>query len=125
MKLRVIDGTFCVCQLEAGKAPPAPQNTGQFYSITTTGEEISIVCEESQTPDNCTRIERGYSLIKIDEILDFSLVGILSRIAGILAEQQISIFALSTYNTDYILLQKVDLKMAAEALSNAGYQFIK
>ena len=120
MRLQSIEGEFSVCKLR--KVEDASFR-GPFVSLTATEEEISLVCLTKDVPENCTEREDGWSCIKIAGILDFSLVGILSRISGILAENGISIFAVSTFNTDYILLKQENRDHAAAVLREHGYDF--
>lgn len=75
-----------------------------------TGEENSLVCMTTDVPTNVTQRDDGWNAFRIQGILDFSLVGILAEIAQILAENKISIFAISTFNTDYILIKKRIIK---------------
>ena len=94
----------------------------EFYFIGRTDEEISLVCRTEDTPVNTTEREDGWRSFRICGVLDFSLVGILSRISGILADNGIGIFAVSTYNTDYILVKDENYDKAVRVLSEAGYK---
>lgn len=101
---------------------PAQIFTSSFYNISKTRDELSIVCNAgiSIPSDNC---EKGWSCIQVAGPLDFSLTGILADISAILARNKISIFALSTYDTDYILVKTKELEAACRALTNAGHCF--
>ena len=77
----------------------------EFYFIGKTDEEISLVCKTEDTPSNTIDRDDGWRGFRIQGILDFSLIGILSKLSGILAQHKIGIFAVSTYNTDYILVK--------------------
>ena len=93
-----------------------------FFFVARTDEEISLVCETARVPENTLAQEDGWRAFRVEEgPLDFSLVGILSRISAVLAENQIGIFAVSTFNTDYILVKKENLPKAQKALISAGY----
>ncbi len=94
----------------------------EFYFIGRTDEEISLVCRTEDTPVNTTEREDGWRSFRICGVLDFSLIGILSRISGILADNGIGIFAVSTYNTDYILVKDENYDKAVRVLSEAGYK---
>ena len=84
-----------------------------FFFVARTDEEISLVCETARVPENTLVREDGWRAFRVEEgPLDFSLVGILSRISAVLAENQIGIFAVSTYNTDYILVKKENFPKA-------------
>lgn len=95
--------------------------TGSFFFIGRTDEEISLVCPTADVPADTTAREDGWGAFRIRGILDLSLVGILSKLTGILAENGIGIFAVSTWNTDYVLVRKKDLDRALDLLAAAGY----
>ena len=84
-------------------------------SATRTGEELSILCREDRVPES-VKAERGWRAFKVEGPLEFSLFGILARIAVPLAQARVSIFAISTYDTDYVLVRDDDLRRAVEAL---------
>lgn len=97
---------------------------GAFFSLTRTSQEISLVCEVSAVPANAVEVSRPWRCIAVVGPLDFSLTGILAPIATILAEARISIFALSSYDTDFILVRAETLEAASEALQQAGYKIL-
>jgi hypothetical protein len=119
-ELRFLQGRFGICRLDPGEAVPVWAMRGGFYSVTRTGDELSVVCDEASVPDGVTCAD-GYAALMVQGPLDFSLIGILSSISAALAEAKVSIFALSTYDTDYILMKESDKTAAAEALAKAGY----
>jgi hypothetical protein len=119
-ELSFLNGRLSVCRLDAGEDIPAWAMRGGFYSVTRTQDELSVVCDEASVPDGVT-CSRGYAALMVQGPLDFSLVGILSSISVALAEAGVSIFALSTYDTDSILMRESDKAAAAEALAKAGY----
>ena len=92
-----------------------------FYFIGRTDEEISLVCKTEDTPADTLERDDGWRGFRIEGVLDFSLIGILSKISGILADNEIGIFAVSTYNTDYILVKAENFAKALRVLSEAGY----
>ena len=92
-----------------------------FYFIGRTDEELSLVCRTEDVPDSTLECDDGWRGFRIQGVLDFSLIGILSKLSAILAEQQIGIFAVSTYNTDYILVKEKDFDRALNALADNGY----
>jgi hypothetical protein len=96
--------------------------TERFVSVTRTAEELSIVCPSDAVPDS-VRTERDFRALKIEGPFDFSLTGILLAVIGPLADAGISIFAVSTYDTDYVLVKKKDLKHAVSVLSASGHTF--
>ena len=95
-----------------------------LYFIGNTDNELSLVCETDRTPVNTAAREDGWRAMRVVGTLDFSLTGILSKLATVLADARIGIFAVSTYDTDYILVKEESLDRAAEALKLAGYAFI-
>lgn len=93
----------------------------EFYFIGRTDEEISLVCKTEDTPVATTERDDGWRGFRIEGVLDFSLIGILSKLSGILAENSIGIFAVSTFNTDYILVKGENFERAMTVLADAGY----
>lgn len=94
----------------------------EFYFIGKTDEEYSVVCITEDAPANAIEREDGWRGFRIQGILDFSMVGILAELSGILAENKIGIFVVSTFNTDYILVKEENFDRALEALALAGYE---
>ena len=121
MKLKVIPLEFTVCQVEdyTNVNPDTPYCFPQK-----TDEENSLVCITENTPENVIERDDGWKAFRIQGILDFSLIGILAKLAALLAENAISIFAVSTYNTDYILIKQEKYEQALKILSAAGYKVI-
>ncbi len=117
MTIEVLDGRYAVCKI--GSALNIPFDA-QFFSLTVTDNEVSLVCEESQTPVDC-EVESGFALMRIVGTLDFKLVGILYNISSVLAQENVSIFAISTFDTDYILVKHCDLPRSIDALKAKGY----
>ena len=95
-----------------------------FYFIGKTDEELSLVCRTEDTPSRTIEREDGWKGFRIQGILDFSLIGILSALSGILARHGIGIFAVSTYNTDYILVKRENYERALEVLAAGGYTVV-
>jgi len=121
MQLQVIPGTFAVCKIPDLSLV---RTTDDFFFLSQTDEELSLVCREQSVPGNHTASEPGWSMMRVSGVLDFSLTGILSSLSGTLAEAKVGIFAVSTYNTDYILVKTDDLPRAVEALRAAGHTFL-
>lgn len=120
--LKVLEGRMTVCKI----ADPADADMrADFFFIGKTDEEISLVCRTEDTPAKTMEREDGWRGFRIQGKLDFSLVGILSKLTGVLAEQEIGVFAVSTYNTDYILVKEENLDRAGAALAAAGYTVIR
>ncbi|MBE6106498.1 ACT domain-containing protein [Anaerovibrio lipolyticus] len=96
--------------------------TKDFFFLGKTNDEISLVCKTEQAPANCISREDGWKGFYIDGMLDFSMVGVLAKISTILADNGISIFSMSTYNTDYILVKEHKWGKAMSVLMKAGYK---
>ena len=120
MKITVLADELAVCRLGSEKTLPAWAKMGAFFSVTRTPDEISVVCSQENVPENLP-CEKNWRALKVEGPLDFSLVGILADISAVLAGEEISIFAVSTYDTDYILLKSKDVQRALQALAAGGY----
>lgn len=123
LTLSILAGRYTICRLGAGEAvpdwaQPAP-GAGRFVSITRTGDELSIVCAEAAVPDR-VRSDRGWRVLAVEGPLDFSLTGVLAALTAPLAEARVAVFALSTFDTDYLLVKDERLAPAVEALARAG-----
>lgn len=119
MKLKIIDGVFSVCKV----ADYSGVDMSTPYVFTgSTEEEHSLVCPFSRVPANVTARNDGWRGFRIEGVLDFSLVGILSRISSLLAENGIGLFAVSTFNTDYIFTKSGNFDKALDVLRSAGYE---
>ena len=119
MKLMKLPYNLTVCKVEDISAINL---STEFFFIGKTDEELSLVCRTEDTPANTAERDDGWRGFRIEGVLDFSLIGILSKISTILAENQIGIFAVSTYNTDYILVKAENYNRAMDALSAEGYE---
>jgi hypothetical protein len=120
LTLSVLPDQFAVCRLSPSADIPAwPQNE-EFYSITRSRDELSIVCLSKDAPENI-RAERDWRALKVRGPLDFSLTGILAAIIDPLSEAKIPIFAISTYDTDYILIREDSLSQVVAILSEEGH----
>lgn len=121
MKIRKIEYDFSVCKVTNYSQTDLNH---KYCFIGKTEEENSLVCMTEHVPDNVIACEDGWKAFRIEGILDFSLIGVLSEISTLLAENKIGIFVLSTYNTDYILVKKENYEKAAEVLAAAGYELL-
>ncbi|MFC0470317.1 ACT domain-containing protein [Halalkalibacter kiskunsagensis] len=125
MNLVILDTIFSVVKLPPTEEIPSWAGRGEFISMTRTNEELSIVCPTSDVPNNLLKdVEHDWKCIKIEGVLDFGLTGILSSLANPLAENNISIFAISTFNTDYLLIKVHSIEKAKSVLEDAGHTFI-
>lgn len=118
IQIKPINGDFSVCKV----VDYSQVNLQAKYCfLGKTDEENSLVCLTEDVPDNVTECDDGWKAFRVQGVLDFSLIGILSEIATLLAENQIGIFAVSTYNTDYILTKRGNYDKALRVLADAGY----
>lgn len=121
MEIKKIDHNFSVCQVEDYSLV----NLNSEYSfIGKTDEEKSLVCFTDEVPANVIQQDDGWKAFRIQGVLNFSLIGILAKIAAALADNGISIFAVSTYNTDYVLMKKENYQKALDVLKALGYMII-
>ena len=122
MEIRKLNQDFSVCKV----MDYSLVNMDAEYSfIGKTDEEKSLVCITGDVPSNVIERDDGWKGFRIQGVLDFSLIGILSKIAEILAENSIPIFAISTYNTDYVLIKKEKYQKALDILEHSGYEIVE
>jgi len=123
LRLRAYPGRLAVCRLEANDPLPAwaTAPAAPLVAIARTQDELSIVCPEERLPAG-VRAERGWRAIGVVGPLDFGLTGIMAALSGALAAVGISLFAISTYDTDYILVKEEALDRALDALRRAVFQ---
>jgi len=122
MILNIINEEFSVCKVAdyEGIDLSAP-----YIFIGSTDEEKSLVCPIQLVPDNTVERDDGWKAFRIEGTLDFSLIGILAAISKVLADGGIGIFAISTFNTDYILTKAENFEKAIKALETKGYKIAK
>ncbi|HEX8674036.1 MAG TPA: ACT domain-containing protein [Longimicrobium sp.] len=123
LRLTILPDTLAVCRLAADDPFPAWLPPHGFLSVTRTADELSMVCLQDTMPAG-TRCELGWRALAVAGPLDFALTGILASIATPLAEAGISIFAISTFDTDYVLVKTDRLNDAIEALRRAGHHLL-
>lgn len=121
MLLEVLQDNFCVCKIDSVSQADIKSD---FFFLAKTDGEVSLVCKEQDMPKNCLNIDRDWRGIRVSGTLEFALVGILSKISTVLADAGIPIFAVSTYDTDYILVKENYFANALSVLKDNGY-FIK
>jgi len=124
LTLSLLQEKFAVCRFDPRVEVPAWSMKGEFFSITRTSDELSIVCPESNV-DEAIQCEKGWACLKLEGPFAFSLTGVLNSVTGPLARAGVSIFAISTFDTDYVLVKEGALEEAAEALSRAGHHIQK
>jgi hypothetical protein len=123
MTITSVDGAFSIWRLNPqSEIPEGLLRSGSFISVTKTVEEISIVCESGAPVSGLgCKEESGWRLLKVEGPLDFSITGLLASMSGALARESVSVFAISTYDTDYLLVRDAALQAAKSALSAAGF----
>jgi hypothetical protein len=121
LRVSVIPGLFAICRLDPDSAVPPGLSAGSLLSVTRTASELSIVCEEQLVPHSI-RCEKGWRCLAVEGPLAFTATGLLASLAGPLAEAEVSIFAVSTFDTDYILVPGEQIARAVEALAAAGHE---
>ena len=121
MNIKPLNRDFTVCKLTDYSQVDL---SADFCFTGRTDEENSLVCLTENTPDNTIEREDGWRAFRIEGVLDFSLIGILAKIAALLADEKIGIFVVSTFNTDYVLVKKENEQRALNRLKREGYTVI-
>ena len=121
MELTLLRQELAVCRLDPDSELPEWARKGPFFSLTRTPDEWSVVCAQEAVPEG-TRHEAGWCAFRLQGPIDFSAVGILASLTAPLARSGISLFALSTFDTDYVLVKEVDVKKATLALRQEGHR---
>lgn len=122
MELKVLEPEFSVCKIEMLSQVDFAE---EYCFLGKTDEELSLVCRTQRVPAQTLEREDGWRAFRIQGELDFSLIGILAKISAVLAEHQIGIFVVSTYNTDYVLTKQENFERALTALERVGYSILR
>jgi hypothetical protein len=120
LRLQLLDPVFAVCRLAHDAPVPPWAAAGPFLALTRTEDELSVVCRRDAVPEG-VRCEPGWRCLRVAGPMAFSLVGVLASLLTPLAEAGVSVFAVSTFDTDYVLLKEDDLVRALAALRQAGH----
>ncbi len=123
LKFRRLAGTFAVCRLPSNAPIPASIKADSFLSITRTADELSVVCDSDHAPDNA-KCESPWTCFKLEGPFAFSLTGVLNSFLDPLARAGIPIFAVSTFDTDYVLVKEPSASAALKVLRDAGHEFL-
>jgi len=123
LTLSLLPDNYSICRLGPEADIPPWALAGDFFSITRTEEELSLVCSHEVVPDG-VQCEKGWRCIMVVGPLDFSMTGILASLTASLAVAGISVFAISTFDTDYFLVKADNLKRAILKLQEAGHRFL-
>jgi uncharacterized protein len=119
--LTVLGERLSICRLDAREEVPAWATGSSFFSVTRTRDELSVVCPEDVVHESISR-ERGWRALRLEGPFDLSMVGILASVASPLAEVGASIFAVSTFDTDYVLVREEQLDLAVDTLRASGHK---
>ena len=120
LSLSLMPHTYAVCQFHPDKHIPYWALMGDFVSLTRTHEELSIVCQQDNVPDEI-QAERGWRCVQVQGAFDFSVAGVNASLAIPLAEADISVLAIATYATDYLLIKEENVERAIQVLEQAGH----
>jgi hypothetical protein len=123
--LSVLPKFFAVCKLAAGSAVPEWATRGEFFSITSTNEELSIIAEKELIPEDLREeasAKAAWRVLKVHGPFEWSAVGVLAALVSPLAEAGVSVFTISTFDTDYLLVRREQLQAAEAALRRAGHK---
>src|SRR5688572_17760361 len=120
MRLSILPATFAICRLAPDDAVPAWSQQGSFFTITRTALELSIVCEERLVPDGI-QAECGWRCLHLHGPIPFEVTGVIASLTKPLAEAKVSVSAIATYDTDYLLVKAEKLPAAIAALRSAAF----
>ncbi len=118
LRLRFFKGEYAVCALRDLSRFDLSRD---LFFLSKTPDELSLVCAAECVPANAGKVEGGWTLFRVEGVLDFGLIGILSAVTGLLAERDISVCAVSTFNTDYFLIKTHALAAARAVFQEKGY----
>jgi hypothetical protein len=116
LELRLLPAGFAICRL-----PPGAPSPERFWSLTRTDEELSVICTEDAVPERAA-VQRGWRGLQVAGPLDFALTGVAAALTTPLAEAQISVLPIATYDTDYLFVREETLTRAVAALEAAGHR---
>ena len=120
MQLYALDDLYAVVRLEPDADIPSWARSGHFWSVTRSDSELSVVCPQEQVPSDASA-ERGWCAFEVAGPLDFSLTGVVASLVTPLADEDIPLFVVSTFETDYLLVREHDLRRSVAALTSAGH----
>ena len=121
LTLSLLPGEYAVCKLEPERDIPEWITYNTFWSVTKTQDEMSIVCPQNQVPKD-VKAESEWRILEVEGPLDFSMTGVVNCLTKPLTDSKISVFILSTYLTDYLLIRSKDIKTAIEVLRAQGHK---
>ena len=121
--LEKVPGDFVILRFPVGTAPPESAWQSFFCSVSQSSDELSVVCEARYSPAGAHKAEKGWAVFRVSGELDFSLTGLLASIANPLAQNQVGLLAISTFDTDYILVKSEKMNAAKSVLQKAGFSW--
>ncbi len=121
LTLTILPQKMAISRFQKNQWPGPWWLSADFFSLTQTEEELSIICDETAVPRDVNKVERGWRTFKVLGPLDFGLVGILAELSKVLAAVNIPIISISTHDTDHIMVRDVNVKEASDALKKAGF----
>jgi hypothetical protein len=121
LRLSVLEHRLAVCWLEPDSEIPAWATGAPFFCVTRTAGELSAICPEERVPAGTT-CERGWRALKLESPFEFGMIGVLASVAVPLAESEVSILAIATYETDYVLVRESQLDFATQTLRERGHE---
>jgi hypothetical protein len=125
LTLSPLPETFAICRLGPNAAPPPWAATGLFYSITRTADELSVICAEANVPSplsGSVSCNRGWRCLKVDGPMDFNTIGVVASLSTPLAAAGVSVFVVSSYDTDYLLVKRENFENAVNVLRHDGHK---
>ena len=123
LTLSLLTGRYAVAKLPAGVAIPESATQGEFFSVTRTADELSLVTAERNVPAGAN-VAEGWRVFKVHGPLEFSEVGVLASLTESLARENVAVFVVSTFDTDYLLVREESLRAAIAALQRVGHQLL-
>ena len=120
VRLRAVAGRLAICRLDPRAEVPPWATLGAFWSVTRSDDEISVVCDEANVPDGI-EAGRGRRALRVVGAMDLAIVGVLAGLSAAIAAAGIALFAISTFDTDYLLVAEADLPATFAALRASGY----
>ena len=121
--LTLLEGTFAVCKLDTNERTPGwvLDTAGPIACVVRTADELCIICAEEDVPRTAVKVERGFRAFKLEGPVPFTTVGVVSGLTKPLAEAGISVFVISTFDTDYLMVNEKHVERAAKLLTAAGF----
>jgi uncharacterized protein len=122
LKFKVLPNKYAICRLSPNAAIPGWLATAEFFSVTRTAEELSVVAVQELAEAEDADCSREWRIMKIEGPLDLTIVGLIAGVAGVFKDAGVPIFTMSTYDTDYIMVKEQDLGAGIRALEASGHE---